>query len=100
MSGAVEDGSAGGGFASDFGDEAPVHELADGVRAVYAADGLDFGGGDGLAVGDDGEDFHEAAPEAGALGFEEAANVVGEFGFGAELVAAGDTDQLEGATGG
>ena len=57
LGGFVEDGAADDLLAAGGGDELAGEERAEDAGGVDAADLGDFGGGDGLLVGDDGEGF-------------------------------------------
>src|SRR5262249_33005997 len=74
-------------------DEAAVEEDLHGAAAVHAADLVDLGAGDRLAVGDDGEHLELRARELDGLSGDELAHPVGVHRVGAELKAAGDLVQ-------
>ena len=100
--GFVEDGAADDLFASGGGDELAGDEGAEDTGGIDAADFADFGGGDGLLVGDDGEGFERLKGEfKGRLkGFDEGADGVVVFGAGTDAEAAGDFANFEAAVGG
>lgn len=73
VGGGVEVGSAGALVSSGDAQEATFEECAHGATAVDAADGVDFGACDGLAVGDDREALEGGLAETDlALGQESA----------------------------
>ena len=72
-------------------------DLPQGVGAVDAADVVDFGAGDGLAVGDDGEHFEAGAVEPLRLPLEEHMHVVCVGSARSKLPAACDRYEVEAA---
>lgn len=97
--GFVKDGAADDFFASGGGDELLVEESGDNPGGVDAADFGNFGGGDGLLVGDDRKSFEGGHGEAKgrAKRLDEAANDVVVLGFGVHLVAPSDGANLDAA---
>lgn len=97
----VEERATGDGGAPSDVDEIAVEEFLQGGVAGDAADGLDGGLGDGLAVGDEGEGFEGGVAEAfdGFLG-EKFLEPRGEIGFGENAPGEIVLDDGEGAAGG
>ena len=87
--GLVEEGAAGGLGAARQLDEAALQQGGDDAIDGDAADRLDVGAGDRLAISDDGEGLQRGLAQfAGAGLVEELADPGGGLGPGAEAVAA------------
>jgi hypothetical protein len=95
----VQDRAANDFLAPGGGDEFFVEKGGDYAGGVNAADFGNFGGGDGLLVGDDRESFESrhGETERRAEGLDEAANDVVMLWLGVHLVATGDGADLDAA---
>lgn len=75
--------------------EPPLHERFERIIALDAANRVDLGNGDRLAIGDDRQDFHQAAAQPLLLRLEESRHALGELWLGAELISTRNTNKLQ-----
>jgi len=94
--GAVEQRPAGGIGAADDPGQAPLHEHAQDLVALHAADVLHAGAGNGLLVGDDGQRLERRLGEPGAAFGPPRGHHPGPvLGPSQHLIAVGDLFDLE-----
>src|SRR6185437_6915299 len=99
LGGAIENRAADDFLAARGGDEALFEKRLDDAADIDAADFVDFGRGDGLLIGDDGERLERRHREAnGRLkAFDEFADDVVVLGLGVQLPAAGNFADFDAA---